>query len=198
MTVTTDTHRKLGVGERLEWGDVMMVGGESRPIHEHWVTQGLVVHEDDQMGFYRPIHGTVEFVQSEENPRVWVHVAPAEESRGQQKGFIRLERALTEPKALTHDDGKPPLAYLPTAAIREEAKVQAYGHKKYGDFWNYRKGMEIGRNLSCALRHIYAFMDGEDQDPESGCSHLAHARCRLGFVLQNLHDGTAIDDRFKK
>lgn len=100
-------------------------------------------------------------------------------------------------KAKTYDDGKPPLAYLPWAGIDEVAQVQAYGHKKYGDFWNYRQGMEVGRNLSCAIRHIRAYMEGEDNDPESQRNHLAHACCRLLFTLQNLKDGTAIDDRYK-
>lgn len=99
-------------------------------------------------------------------------------------------------KAATYDDGKAPLANLPTAGLRAIAAVQAYGHRKYGDFWNYRRGMEISRNLSCALRHIYAYLDGEDLDPESRENHLGHAACRIFFVLQNLKDGTAIDDRF--
>lgn len=99
-------------------------------------------------------------------------------------------------KAKTNDEGKAPLAVLPWAAIEELALVQAYGHKKYGDFHNYRKGMEVSRNVSCALRHIAAFMDGETNDPESGRPHLAHALCRLAFVLQNQHDGTVIDDRY--
>lgn len=101
-------------------------------------------------------------------------------------------------KARTYDDGKPPLANLPTAGLRAVAKVQQYGHKKYGDFNNYRKGMEVSRQVSCILRHLYAYMDGEDLDPESGEPHLGHACCRTMFLLQNLNDGVAIDDRFKK
>jgi hypothetical protein len=97
--------------------------------------------------------------------------------------------------ALTHDEGKPPLAYLPWSALDEVAMVQAYGHQKYGDFHNYRKGMEVGRNLSCAIRHIRAYMEGEDNDPESGRNHLAHAATRLLFTLQNIADNKQIDDR---
>lgn len=103
----------------------------------------------------------------------------------------------TPPKAKTHDEGKAPLAYLPWDGLREVAMVQEYGHRKYGDFYNYRKGMEVGRNLSCAMRHIADYMDGKDLDHESKRSHLAHACCRLLFVLQNIADGTAIDDRYK-
>lgn len=101
-------------------------------------------------------------------------------------------------KAKTYDDGKPPLAQIPWAAIRELSMVQLYGAKKYNDYNNYRKGMEITRNLSCALRHISEYVDGRDNDPESGRSHLGHALCRIAFVLQNLADGVAIDDRYKK
>jgi hypothetical protein len=90
-------------------------------------------------------------------------------------------------KAKTYDDGKAPLANLPWAAVREMSMVQAYGHKKYGDFNNYKKGMEVSRNLSCALRHIAEYMEGHNQDAESGLNPLAHAMCRI-----------AIDDRYKK
>jgi len=101
-------------------------------------------------------------------------------------------------KALTNDTGKPPLAHLPWAAMDMIAEVQSYGHRKYGDFYNYRKGMEVSRNLSCALRHIRDYMNGHDVDHESGLNPLGHALCRLAFVVQNLHDGTATDDRFKR
>lgn len=100
-------------------------------------------------------------------------------------------------KAKTYDDGKLPLAWLPWDAIRAMNAVQQYGHAKYLDFNNFRKGMEVSRNLSCALRHISEYMEGADNDHESGLNHLAHAMCRLAFVLQNLKDGTAIDDRYK-
>jgi len=101
-------------------------------------------------------------------------------------------------RAKTYDDGKEPLAQLPWAAIDELARVQAYGQHKYGDFNNYRKGIEVSRNLSCALRHIRDYMNGCDTDHESGLNPLAHAMCRLAFVMQNLHDRVAIDDRYKR
>lgn len=100
-------------------------------------------------------------------------------------------------KALTYDAGKEPLSWLPWAAIDELSRVQQYGHAKYLDFNNYRKGMEVSRNLSCALRHIRDYLNGHDVDHESQLNPLGHALCRIAFVLQNLHDGTAIDDRFK-
>ena len=101
-------------------------------------------------------------------------------------------------KAKTYDDGKPPLANLPVAGLNAVAAVMDYGHKKYGDYNNFRKGMEVLRNLSCALRHIFKFIAGEDNDPESKLPHLWHAAARLFFVIQNQEDGTCIDNRYKK
>lgn len=100
-------------------------------------------------------------------------------------------------KALTYDDDKAPLAWLPWGALRLVSRVQQYGHRKYKDFSNYRKGMEVTRNLSCAMRHITEYLDGLDLDQESGEHHLAHAATRVLFVLQNIADGKAIDDRFR-
>lgn len=100
-------------------------------------------------------------------------------------------------KAKTYDEGKEPLAVVPWAGVDEVAKVLQYGHSKYLDYNNYRKGLEVSRNLSCALRHIRDYMNGVNKDHESGCNPLSHAAARIFFVLQNLKDGVAIDDRYK-
>lgn len=101
-------------------------------------------------------------------------------------------------KAKTDDGDKPPLANLPWKALRKVSAVQAYGHKKYGSYHNFKLGMEVSRNLSCAIRHISEYMDGNDNDKESLQPHLAHAACRILFALENIEDGVSVDDRFKK
>lgn len=106
---------------------------------------------------------------------------------------------INEPtKAKTDDSKKPPLAKLPWKALRAVSGVQQYGHKKYGDFYNYKKGMEVTRQISCSMRHLADYLDGNDLDSESGHSHLAHAATRILFALENILDGTSTDDRFKK
>lgn len=102
-----------------------------------------------------------------------------------------------KPKALTHDTDKPPLATLPWKALREVAMAQAYGAHKYSPN-NWRKGLEVTRNASCAIRHIADYLDGRDLDDESKRHALAHAACRVLFMLENILENTAIDDRFKK
>lgn len=109
----------------------------------------------------------------------------------------RETKAPTE-EAATYDEGKAPLAELPWGAIDSLAAAQLYGHKKYGDFNNYRKGMKVTRNLSCALRHIRDYLNGHDKDHESGLHPLDHAIARVAFVIQNIKDGTAIDNRYKR
>ena len=80
------------------------------------------------------------------------------------------------------DTGKPPLGLIPRQALVAEAQVMAFGAERYGRD-NWRGGMEWSRLTDAALRHITAFVDGEDVDPESGLHHLAHARCCMGFLL---------------
>jgi len=96
-----------------------------------------------------------------------------------------------------HDSGKAPLSIIPRVALELEAQVFAFGAKKYARD-NYKKGFAHTRLLDAALRHIYAHIDGEDTDPESGLPHLAHARCCLSMLLECQRLGTATDDRFKK
>lgn len=98
-------------------------------------------------------------------------------------------------EAKKFDEGKPPLSLISRTALEEEAKVLAFGATKYGTH-NWRKGMDFSRLVDAALRHIYAFADGEDKDKETGLSHLAHARCCLAFLLEYEGKSVGTDDRY--
>ena len=56
----------------------------------------------------------------------------------------------------------------------EVARVAEYGATKYAER-NWERGMSWGHCFSGAMRHLWAWWSGEETDPESGCSHLAHA-----------------------
>lgn len=99
--------------------------------------------------------------------------------------------------ALHDDSTKPPMAMLPNGPLRAVAQVMAMGAKKYGDH-NWRKGSQWTRYASSALRHIFAWLAGEDNDPESGLSHLAHAVCNLLFILEWQQVGVGVDDRYRE
>lgn len=102
---------------------------------------------------------------------------------------------IAENCAVKFDAGKPPLGLISRTALEEEAKVMAYGVSKYGTH-NWRAGMDFSRLMDAALRHVYAFADGEDLDKETGLSHLAHARCCLAFLLEYQGKSLGTDDRF--
>lgn len=80
-------------------------------------------------------------------------------------------------------------------AIEELAKVLTFGAKKYTAH-NWRLGMSWSRLIGACLRHVYAFMRGEDRDPETGLSHLAHAMCCIMFLLEYQLTGNGSDDRW--
>lgn len=95
------------------------------------------------------------------------------------------------------DSGKPPLSLIPARAQIEEARVLAFGAQKYGTH-NWRAGMAWSRLLDAALRHITAYAAGADTDEETGLSHLAHARCCLGFLLDYETTHRELDNRHKE
>ena len=96
-----------------------------------------------------------------------------------------------------HDQGKIPLELLPTQAIEEIAKVLQMGREKYSA-WNWAQGFKWSRLVGAALRHLFAWMRGEDKDRESGLSHLAHAGCCILFLLQHEISNLGEDDRYKE
>jgi hypothetical protein len=98
--------------------------------------------------------------------------------------------------ALKFDGGKLPLHLLSTEAMNQTAAVLAFGAQKYAEH-NWRNGFAWSRPLSAAMRHITAFNAGEDTDPESGLSHLAHAACCIMFLLEFEKTHQHLDDRYK-
>lgn len=82
------------------------------------------------------------------------------------------------------DSAKPKMYLLPPKAIVEVSKVLTFGAEKY-DEENWRKLDNLqNRYTGGALRHLFAHLDGELKDPETGYSHLAHAMCCLLFKLE--------------
>lgn len=95
-----------------------------------------------------------------------------------------------------HDQGKAPFDLIPWPALEEVALVMGFGAKKYG-VENWRLGMRWGRCAAAAFRHLSAWMCGQDKDPETGYSHLAHAACCIMFLLTYERYGVGEDDRPK-
>lgn len=95
-----------------------------------------------------------------------------------------------------HDQDKPRTDLLDYTFIEGVAKVLGFGAKKYAED-NWRKGISIRRLMGAALRHCFAFLQGENNDPESGLSHLYHAGCCLMFAAWMMQHRKDLDDRWK-
>ena len=98
--------------------------------------------------------------------------------------------------AMKFDDNKLPVNLLSSEALLQTAAVLKFGADKYHAH-NWRDGFAWSRPLAAAMRHIMAFNDGEDKDPESGLSHLAHAACCIMFLLEFEKTHPHLDDRYK-
>lgn len=96
-----------------------------------------------------------------------------------------------------HDTGKVDISLVPLVATEAEARALMFGEKKYGRY-NYTQGFETSRLVAACLRHVLAYQDGEDTDPESGLSHIGHAKACLSMLLHCDQLGTLRDNRLKK
>ena len=107
--------------------------------------------------------------------------SPKDEDFFSSKGLPPI--ALSKPPGLKDDDGKPRYDLLPFEALEPVVRVLTYGAKKYGDDnWKLLENPKR-RYFAACLRHVAAWGRGEETDPESGESHLAHAVCCLLYLL---------------
>lgn len=92
-------------------------------------------------------------------------------------------------------DKKPMLDLLEHVADIEIARVMETGAKKYGRK-NFRTIPIMATVYAGAIkRHAGAWLAGEDLDPESGISHLAHIGANVHVLLAAMEAGTFIDNR---
>lgn len=90
---------------------------------------------------------------------------------------------------------KPPMHYLPAGPMFECAAALMSGALKYGAH-NWRAvGVRASVYYDAMWRHIAAWWEGEDRDPESGMPHLAHAMACLVILRDSDAAGKLTDDR---
>jgi hypothetical protein len=86
-------------------------------------------------------------------------------------------------EGMKFDAGKLDYTLVPWDGLEEIVKVLEFGAKKYArENWRFVKFGET-RYMAAAFRHLIAYQNNEDVDPETGLSHLAHAGCCLLFLL---------------
>ena len=81
--------------------------------------------------------------------------------------------------------GKPrlSLALQMRQSLTALTDIREYGLIKYPDAENYKKVPE-DMWLDALVRHLVAYINGEELDEESGKPHLAHALCNLVYLIE--------------
>lgn len=88
-----------------------------------------------------------------------------------------------KPLGVKFDRNKPMWSLVPPGPMEEVVEVLTYGANKYSpDNWQHVDDPDT-RYFNAAMRHIWAWRQGEQFDTESHKSHLAHAVCCLLFLL---------------
>jgi hypothetical protein len=119
---------------------------------------------------------------------------PLDGKFGHQPSQLDVVKEVSFSVGTKFDQGKLRLELVPVEATEAIAAAMTYGAKKYGD-WNWAKGIDHSRLVGAALRHISAYMQGEDVDSESGNEHLAHALASLSMLVASRKQGLGKDDR---
>ena len=86
------------------------------------------------------------------------------------------------------DMGKLRFDLVPPEAIKEIAKVMTKGCEKYPPN-NWKKVDDLkNRYLAALYRHLNAWQLGENNDPDTGISHLSHALTNMCFLVWDEQD----------
>lgn len=103
-------------------------------------------------------------------------------------------------QATKFDANKLDWSLIPLDSVEEILKVLEFGKNKYAAWnWASNGGFKYTRVTNAMRRHLYAFLRGEDTDPETGLSHIAHLGCNVLFLLYYLKHTDKFannDDRF--
>jgi len=87
------------------------------------------------------------------------------------------------------------MSSTPIMPLQEMGKVFELGAKKYGRY-NWRlHAVSATVYYDAALRHLMAWFEGEDMDPESAVSHLAHVMACMAILMDAQKNGKLKDNR---
>jgi len=80
-----------------------------------------------------------------------------------------------------------PYDLVPFQEITEAfTRVAEHGAVKY-EPWNWSKGLARVQLLGSLLRHAFAYLRGQDRDPDSGLLHTDHILWNAAVLSHNTH-----------
>jgi hypothetical protein len=93
------------------------------------------------------------------------------------------------------NEDRVPLDLLEPVADEQIARALQQGAQKYGRR-NFTKTPIEARVYGAAMRrHLAAWLEGEDNAPDSGVHHLGHVGACVHVVLKAIESGSFVDDR---
>lgn len=135
----------------------------------------------------------------DEVPEGW-HIVPQDVANYHaQFSLLIAKDSMTDlpddnPKTV-HGAAKPGLHAIPVSALLHLGQAMEDGRRKYG-LANWRQDrVSASTYYNAALRHLMAWWDGQDEAPDSGLHHLAHAMACMAIVLDADEIGKLNDDR---
>lgn len=108
----------------------------------------------------------------------------------------REEVSVTLTEGKKFDADKARFDLIPPEIEEAIAQVLTFGAAKYGER-NWELGMAWGRPYAALRRHMNAWWAGENNDHETGMSHLWHAAACIAFLTAFEARGVGTDDRPK-
>jgi hypothetical protein len=90
---------------------------------------------------------------------------------------------------------KAPMSTVSSAVLAEVGVAMLEGTLKYGRH-NYRRvGIRASVYYDATIRHMFSWWEGEDQDPDSGMSHITKAIASLVVLRDAMIQSKIEDDR---
>lgn len=110
-----------------------------------------------------------------------------------------------EEKGLRYNEGKRKWSLVDFESLESMTRVLEYGAEKYtvkdneGKVLrtganNWKKGMVVSEVTESLLRHTFALLRGEINDPESGLPHIGHMMCNCMFIDYNMRNKPEFND----
>lgn len=99
-------------------------------------------------------------------------------------------------KGNRYNKGKLLWSLVSWKALIPMVEVLMFGAEKYAPN-NWKNGLSWTETAESLMRHLYAWLDGEDYDPESGLHHIGHILCNAKFLSYMILFRPDLDDRYK-
>jgi len=94
-----------------------------------------------------------------------------------------------------YNDDKPKWSLVNFESLIPLVKVLEFGTIKYAKF-DWTKGFPTTEICESMLRHIFAYLNGEDKDEESGLPIEGHIFCNAMFLSYMIKNRPDLDDRY--